>query len=173
MAGADATITGLHVAECASQYVLNAPPAGVRLKLTDSTFVSAAGAAFRIKGDQARLTGNHFRTPAGPFAGRFEGPGNVFTGNHVAGAVPGRLVVTAESSVVASSNTFEAGATMTFDGGSLYASAAFGNTGLAGGGANLVPLGGGALHADGSGVLRIKGSRFTSDTDGVVVGAQG
>lgn len=46
VAGADATVTGLHVAECASQYVLNAPPAGVRLKLTDSTFVSAAGAAF-------------------------------------------------------------------------------------------------------------------------------
>jgi hypothetical protein len=173
VAGADATITGLHVAECASQYVLNAPPAGVRLKLTDSTFVSAAGAAFRIKGEQAQVAGNHFRTPAGPFAGRFEGPGNVFTGNHVAGAAPGRLVVTAEGSVAATQNAFEAGATLQFDGGSLYASAAFGNTGLAGAGPNLVPLAGGALHADGSGLLRIKGSRFTSDTDGVVVGGQG
>ncbi|SDT65350.1 hypothetical protein [Jiangella sp. DSM 45060] len=172
VAGADATITGLHVAECASQYVLNAPPAGVRLKLTDSTFVSAAGAAFRIKGSRAHVAGNHFRTPAGPFAGRFEGPGNVFTGNHVAGAAPGRLVVTAEASAVATLNTFESGATITFDGGSLYASAAFGNTGLAAGGANLVPLAGGALHADGAGVLRIKDSRFTSDTDGAVVGAQ-
>ncbi|WP_162606062.1 hypothetical protein [Jiangella aurantiaca] len=173
VAGADATITGLHVTECASQYVLNAPPAGVRLKLTDCTFVSSTGAAFRIKGDHAQLSGNHFRTPAGPFAGRFEGPGNVFTGNDVAGTAPGRLVVTADASVVATLNTFEAGATMTFDGGSLYASAAFGNTGLGEGGANLVPLGGGALHADGAGVLRIKGSRFASDTDGVVVGGQG
>ncbi|MBB5786712.1 glycoside hydrolase family 55 protein [Jiangella mangrovi] len=111
VAGADATITGLHVAECASQYVLNAPPAGVRLKLTDSTFVSAAGAAFRIKGEQAQVAGNHFRTPAGPFAGRFEGPGNVFTANHVAGTAPGRLVVTAEASVVAALNVFESGET--------------------------------------------------------------
>ncbi|PZF81823.1 hypothetical protein C1I92_19555 [Jiangella anatolica] len=173
VAGADATITGLHVAECASQYVLNAPPAGVRLKLTDSTFVSATAAAFRVRGDQAQLSGNHFRTPAGPFAGRFEGAGNVFTGNHVAGAAPGRVVVTAAASVIATQNTFESGATMTFEGGSLYASAAYGNTGLTGAAPNLLPLAGGALHADGSGVLRIKGSRFGSDTDGVAVGGQG
>ncbi|MBF8189634.1 hypothetical protein ITP53_28640 [Nonomuraea sp. K274] len=37
---------------------------------------------------------------------------------------------------------------------------------------NHLPLGGGALHADGARRLRIKRTAFTSDTDGAVVGTQ-
>jgi hypothetical protein len=55
----------------------------------------------------------------------------------------------------------------------VYASAAYGNLGIAGTRENQLPLDGRALRVDSDGVLRIKDMPFTADRDGTVVGSQG
>ncbi len=168
----DVTLSGLEVRECASTFVLNGPPAAAGLTLTGSRFTAATASAFRVKGPRAIIQGNRFDTPGATFAGRFEGPGNQCTGNTFSGTGDDRIVVTNGASALIALNTFGDGSRIRFEAGTLYAGACFANTGLADLTPNHLPLGSGALHADGSGVLRIKSTPFTSDTDGTVVGTQ-
>ncbi|GAA5052716.1 hypothetical protein HNP84_001451 [Thermocatellispora tengchongensis] len=170
--GAAVTLRGLEVRECASAFVLNGPPAAEGLTLTDSRFTTAGAAAFRVKGPRTVIRDNRFDVAGAPFAGRFEGPDNQCVGNTVAGTGDRRLIVTAGASALIALNTFGQGSKISFEGGTLYAGACFGNTGLDGIAPNHLPMGGGALHVDGSGRLRVKTGPFTSDTDGVVVGSQ-
>ncbi|MEO3875192.1 hypothetical protein ABGB18_40940 [Nonomuraea sp. B12E4] len=168
----DVTLSGVDVRECAAPLILNGPPAAEGLSLTDSRFTAATASAFRVKGPGTVIQGNRFYTPDSPFVGRFEGPDGQCVGNHLAGTGRQRLILTPGASALIALNTFGAGSSIEFQGSTLYASACFANTGVTGTGPNHLPLGGGALHADGSGRLRIKNTAFTSDTDGVVVGTQ-
>ncbi|WP_193318567.1 hypothetical protein [Nonomuraea phyllanthi] len=172
VSAADVALDGVEVRECAAPLVLNGPPAAAGLMLTGSRFTAGSASAFRVKGPGAIIQGNRFETPDAPFVGRFEGPDAQCVGNHLAGTGERRVIVMPGASVLIALNTFGAGSSIEFQGGTLYAGACFANTGVTGTGPNHLPLGGGALHADGSGLLRIKSSAFTSDTDGTVVGAQ-
>ena len=165
--GRNNRLTELHVSECASAVVLNAPPAAEDLELSRSTFESATAGAFRVKGARALIDGNRFLVAG---ASRFEGPGNQCVSNYLAGADGARLVVTPGASAIVVSNTFDAGATVDFQGNSLYSSVCHSNTGVVGRHQNYLPLAGGAIHMDGAGVLRVKATRFESDTDGATLG---
>ncbi|MFC7582774.1 hypothetical protein ACFQYP_02380 [Nonomuraea antimicrobica] len=169
---ANVTVSGLEVRESTGTFVLNGAPAAEGLTLTGSHFASAGAAAFRVKGPRTVIHHNRFDVAGAPFAGRFEGPDNQCVGNTIAGTGEQRLIVTTGASALIAMNTFGAGSKIKFDGGTLYAGACFGNTGLDGIAPNHLPMGGGALHVDGGGRLRVKPTPFTSDTDGTVVGTQ-
>lgn len=170
----DVTLAGLHVSECASTYVVNAPPAGERLTIRGCTIRASRASAFRVRGAGGLVEGNRFFVAGAPFGGRFEGPGSHHcVGNYFEGTGTDRVVVSANAAVVAAMNVFGNGSQMTFQGGSVYASASFGNLGLVGGHANQLPLDGRAIRVDSAGALRIKEMPFTADLDGTVVGTQG
>ncbi|MEV4758192.1 hypothetical protein AB0J86_24160 [Micromonospora sp. NPDC049559] len=126
--GADVTLAGVHVTECASNLVVGMTTSAARLSLLGSTLYPGTAVAFQVT-NACLIQGNRFMATGAPTVGRFDATGNRFLGNHLAGSGSGRLVVGTAASAIISGNVFGGASSVDFQGGSLAASVFTGNLG--------------------------------------------
>ncbi|GAA2839270.1 hypothetical protein [Nonomuraea rubra] len=166
------TISGLEVRESVGSFVLNAAPAAEGLTLTGSRLTAAA---FRVNGPRTVIPPQPLRRLGRPLVALrqpLRRTGEPVRRQHR--RLHGRAVAHRHQRRLGADCPEHLRPRLEdkLEGGDLYAGACFGNSGLDGIVPNHLPMGGGALHADGGGLLYVEATQFTSDTDCTVGGSQ-